>query len=60
MSTKKVKELWWEDDNLNIMFDNNEAIVFKGAYIKDINFQIENNVIKINRTYYLQDENNEL
>lgn len=60
MPTKKVKELWWEDDSLNIMFDNNEIIVFKGAYIKDINFQIEDNVIKINRAYYLQDENNEL
>ena len=55
MPTKKVKELWWEDDSLNIMFDNNEIIVFKGAYIKDINFQIEDNVIKINRAYYLQD-----
>jgi hypothetical protein len=36
---RTVRELWWEDNDLHIVYDDDgKEVIFKGAYVTGCNF----------------------
>lgn len=43
--SKKVQEIWWEGNDLYIKTED-DTMCFKNAYIKDIKYDFESDIVK--------------
>lgn len=43
MKPRTVKELWWENNDLNIVDDDGVHMVYKDAYLSQYNMEMEPN-----------------
>jgi hypothetical protein len=46
-SGKKIKEMWWEGNDLHFLLENEEKLVLENAYYSSVEREYEGNAISV-------------